>query len=443
MSKRKKIIRVLSAIILVVLLWIVFLLIRGLFERKISHHEQFIPEKVESVLEIKSEALIRTFLEDILVEGSLDGRFKQYVKPSEDDTEPLGIDFLGNCYVFTFQESESSFTGILVNVLDEPQFLKAMGQSADSGVGYAVRNGVGLMLFQSGDKLAGSNQLKSRADKLITSPSKFDLKRLKPHVENSKVNYWTKEYAFNEKKTFTNVHLSLRVEGNELKMQGNAGFKSTENRNYPVLVKKDLSIQTQFIPNYVNELWTGNMQNLGLPFPKLTYISGNYHYSEPSPVKGIKVLPNFDGIYAFDENFQIRIPLIALAASKKISSLNLNSFNLGDKKIYYKQIDQKTVYLGQSKYDAKRVEQNALLEVNGDLRQLLEIRNGKMLETFLKLSPEFNATERFLSNIETSNFHIKDSDGEKVDLLGEITFNNGKSALNETVVFLMNLGYLQ
>jgi hypothetical protein len=240
---------------------------------------------------------------------------------------------------------------------------------------------------------------------------------------------------------FKDVHLSLTVEANELCAKGIANFQSTENRSYPILEQKDLSIQTQFIPNKVNEFWVSNMKSLDLPLPKLTYVSGNYHYSEPSPIKEMKVLPNFDGIYAFDENFQIRIPLIALAASRKINSLNLQSFKIGDKKIYYKQIDQKTIYLGQSQYKATNQEQNALLRVDGDLKQLLEIRNGGIVERFLQLSPEYNASERFLSNIKKSNFYIKNKDGQKVDILGEITFEDEKSALNETTVLLMDLGF--
>jgi hypothetical protein len=440
MSKRKKIVGILSTLVLIVLLWVIFGVIRGLFERKISNHELYIPENAESVLEIKSEPLIRSFLEDLLAAGTLDERFNEFVQSSEESPEPLGIDYLANCYIFTFQEKNVSLTGILLNVSEEDQFNKVMDAEKESGFGYSLRNGVGLMLFQSEGNLQSSNDLGKIAAHMIDKPGKFDLTILNPTVDNSKVNYWSKEYVFNEKKTFKEVHLSMTVDGNELSMKGHADFESTESRSYPILEPNDLSIQTQFIPNKVNELWMNNMQNLGIPFPKLTYVSGNYHYSEPSPVKEMKVLPNFDGIYAFEENFQIRIPLIALAASNKINSLDLQSFKIGDKKIYYKQIDPKTIYLGQSQYKASTNQKNALLEVNGDLKQLLEIRNGGIVERFLKFSPEYNAAERFLSGIDESNFYIRDKDGAKVDILTEITFDEGKSALNETIVLLMGLG---
>ena len=152
------------------------------------------------------------------------------------------------------------------------------------------------------------------------------------------------------------------------------------------------------------------------------------------------VLPNFDGIYSFDKNFRIRIPLIALSASGKLNSLTLKSFKIGDKTIYYKQIDPKTIYLGQSRYSVEIVDKNALFEINGDLKQLLEIRNGGIMTRFLSLSRDYNATERLLSGIKSSDFHVQDKDGKTVDLSAEIKFIDGKSAFNEALHFILDIG---
>ena len=120
--------------------------------------------------------------------------------------------------------------------------------------------------------------------------------------------------------------------------------------------------------------------------------------------------------------------------------MNLKSFDLGGKTIYYKQIDVKTIYLGQSKYLAGPAEKNALFEVRGDLKQLLEIRNGGIMTRFLALSPEYVATERFLSGIESSDFYIKDKNGKTVDLYARMTYKDGKSAFNEALQLVLELG---
>lgn len=440
MLKPKKIIQILSALLLLGVFWIAFVLIQGLFQRKLSHHEEFIPKNAESVLEIEGEALIKTFVQEVLLEGRFTDKADSYTKSSK-SSEPLGMDYLSTFYVFTVTENSKTLTGILVNILDEKQFSRAMKSEEAAGTGFAVKNGVGLMLYDASERPLNMDKMNAIASKIIGAKSGFDLNLLAGTTENAKMNYWQKEYTFNDgSKSFKQLKLAMTLEGNQLKVKGNANFNSAQSRNYPVLKKSDLSIQSQFIPNKINEFWVNQMQDLGLKLPKLSYVCGNYHYSEPSPIPDLKVLPHFDGIYAFEENFQVRLPLIAMAASGKINALNLKSFNIGNKTIYYEQIDKRTVYLGQSKYNPTPVTKNALLEVSGDLKQLLEIRNGGMISRLLALSPEYNAAERFLSGIKSSEFYIKDKEGKTVDMSMEMEFEDGKSAMNEMVRLVMDLG---
>lgn len=440
MLKPKKIIQIISAFVLLAILWIAFLLIQGLFERHISNHEMYIPKNSESVLEINGEELIQTFVQDVLLKRQFDDKLEEYVYPSE-SSESLGIDYLSTFYVFTVEKDARILTGILVNVLDDEQFEFATKTDQEDGTGYAVKNGVGLMLYSSEKSPMSLNDLNTYALSIVEKQSGFDLKKLPKPSEKAKLKYWRKEYTIdNGTRSFYNISLSMSIEGKTLEIKGIADFQTFINRSYPILKRNDLSIQSQFIPNNVNAFLSKNLEFIGFNFPKITYLSGNYHYSEPSPIPELKVLPHFDGIYAFDENFRIRIPLLALAASGKVQSLNLKSFDLGGKTIYYKQIDSKTIYLGQSKYSAGPAEKNTLFEVQGDLKQLLEIRNGGMLTKFLAISPEYVATERFLKGIVSSDFYIKDKDGETVDLYVKMKYQDGKSAFNEALQLVLDLG---
>lgn len=442
MLKPKKIIRVLSALLLLILFWGVLLLIQELFSRQISHHELHIPKNATSVLELKNEDLIQTFVQDVLLEKRLESGTREYIT-SPDSGESPGIDYLSNTYIFTIDKEAHQLVGILINLKSEKQFQKAMQESTKNGFGFSSNNGVGLMLFDDGAKPMSRQHLNTLASEIVQTTSGFNLKKIKLSKDNSKANYWAASYSVNNgKKTFSDVHLSLFTEGKQIKIDGFADFQSTENRNYPVLVKKDLNIQTQFIPNYLNDLWLNNTKNIGVSIPKLTYVCGNYHYLEPSPVKDLKILPNLDGIYGFEQNFDVRAPLIALLASQKIDALTLNSFKIGDKTIYYKQIDPKTFYLGQTRYQPAFQQGNALLEVNGDLKQLLKIRNGGMVARFLSLSPEYNTTERFLSGITASDIRIDKKGENKVNLSANLTFQDDKSALNETLRLFIHLGLL-
>lgn len=440
MLKSKKIIRILSGLVLLVILWIAFIVIQGLFARQISHHEMYIPKNADSVLEIDGENLIRAFVKEVILEGRFEDQIKGYTDSSE-DSESMGIDYLSTFYVFTVEKESTVLTGALMNILDDDQFELAMKVGQEAGTGFAVKNGVGLMLYDTREHPIGTIKLNSIASTIVNKKGGFDFKKLGDPLKIPIANYWRKEYSIdNGTKSFTDICMSLFVKKNELKIDGHANFESSVSHNYPVLTKSDLSIQTQFIPSQLSDLLTNNTKNIGFAFPKLTYVSGNYHYSEPSPIPGLKVLPNFDAIYSFDENFQIRIPLIAFAASGRINSLTLKSFKIGGKTIYYKQLDPKTIYVGQSRYSEEIVDKNALFEVNGDLKQLLEIQNGGVMAKLLTLSGEYNTAKRFLSGIKSSNFYIKDKDDKTVHLSGKIKFEDGKSALNETMRFILDIG---
>lgn len=442
MLKPKKIIQILSAFLLLAIFWVTFSLIQGLFERKISQHDLYIPKNAESVLEINSEALIKTFVQEVLLTGGLNNHIESFTKSSERQ-ENLGIDYLSTCYVFTISENSKSLTGILVNVLDEDQFNRVMKSEEAAGTGFAAKKGVGLLLYDISGNPMSANRLNAIAARIVNTKSGFDLKQLAGRGENDQLNYWQKESTFNSgSQSFKHLKLSIEIKGKVLKMKGNANFSSSLTRQFPALKKSDLSIQSQLIPEKINDYWVSSMTEYGIKLPKISYVSGNYHYSEPSPIPELKVLPHFDGIYVFEENFQVQIPLLVLAASEKIDSLNLKSFKLGEKTIYYQQMNERTVYLGQSKYVSTTASKNTLFEISGDLKQLLEIRNGGMITRILALSPEYNATEHFLSGIKSSEFYIKNKDGKTVDLSLEIEFEEGKSALNELVSLIMDAGFI-
>lgn len=440
---QKKIIRILSAVVLIALLWIVFFIVQGLFVRTVSHHEVYIPSHSTSVLKVENETLIRTFLEDVVLPDGLEAKYRSYLRsPSDEEGTSYGIDALSTLYVFTFREKNCQLLGVLVNLTDEEQFNEAFNEDPQPGVGHASKEGAGLILLDNNSAPLTAEQLSKTARKLLEKPSTFDLKKL--DQQDSPITFWKNEYVLNNgTRSFKNIHLALFLEQENLTINGYADYAYPKARNYPILKPQDLSIQSQFVPNGINEIWTNSMKKVGINFPRITYVSGNYHYAEPSPVKAFKVLPHFDGIYGFEKNMQIRVPLVALAASGDIQALNLKSFEFGGKTFYYEQIDSRTIYLGQSPYSLASNQGNTLLKIEGNMNQLLEMRNGGMLARFLSMSPEYNAAERFLSGIDFSEFNIEQDKDDKANLTGKIRFKKDKNALNETLLLLINLGLFE
>lgn len=422
------------------MLWLAFILIQGLFQKTNPQHERYIPASAKSVLKIDGAELIHLFVSEIILEKGSDGGFGKMSNRS-DTNEPLGIDFRSSFYIYTIEVDGRLLMGILMNVTDEGQFISGMQSRKSEGVGFSVKNGVGLALIDLGEIPSNSSSLNSLASQLIAQKSNFDLTQLEAQKEKSKLTFWQKNYTSEGGSIILNdIRLALFMNQNKLEISGTAASKLKLDTSFPVLKREDLSIRLAVVPDALNELWKKYTTELGLPLPYFASISGNYHYIEPSGAAQPQFLPHLDGIYSFVDTLPIQVPLYILNAKGMISDVTKWSFKLGSKTLYYKQIDPKTIYLGQSKFDNYDLEKTTLFEVSGSLKQLLEIRNGGMMTRFLTLSSEFSATKQLFNNISDSHFSMKKKGTTMVSFDGKIIFNEGKSALNEFMQFLLDSG---
>lgn len=441
MLKLEKTYRILGACVLLLLLFLVFLLSRGLFSRHDAQHQAYIPLESKSVIKINSESFIRTFFSEIVLNPEGTVSFDELVDNPQQQRD-YGIEFRSDFYLFTLHHEGKTVMGLLCHVLDEKQFMQSLNATASKSTGFAVTNEVGVIVFdpqETGNARSNLNQL---AKKILQKPSGFDLKKLGDPAssDDTKMAFWSKEFASSDKSiSLKDVKMTLTVEANVFEIKGNAKYQSTLPLQYRTLKKNDLSIQTGIVPDALNELWVQQTAAMGLQLPKITSVSGNYHYAEPSGVAQPQFLPHFDGIYSFEKDVNVYLPLLALSLNEKITDLTTNSFQLGEKTLYFEQIDPKTIYLGQTKYTGSTMDKTTIFEVSGSLKHLLEIRNGGMMTRLLSMSEQYSALEEFVNSIQDSRFSMEKKGGNEVVITGKIEFKKGKSAMGELVGFLMRL----
>ncbi len=442
MLKTKKILHIFAALALLIFLWITFVLVQGLFQRTNSHHELYIPAHAESVLKLDGEEIIYTFTSELLLADRTDGGLGDIMNTS-DDSEALGIEFRSAVYIFSFEEDGKKLLGILMHVLDEAQFDAGMHSRKTEASGYSVKNGVGLVLVDLSEKVGETSKLNALAGKMLQKETGFDQEKLATKKENSKLTYWKKKYTSADGSIILdNIQLAFFMDGSTLDLIGLASSKSSLNTDYPVLKKDGLSIRMAIVPDALNDFWKEYTTEMGLPLPAFSSISGNYHYMEPSGIDLPKFLPHFDGIYSFQDTLPIQVPLYVLNAKELISEVTSTSFKLGPKTLYYKQIDPKTIYLGQTKFVGHGMEKSTLFELSGSLKHVLEIRNGGMMTRLLSMSSEYRATKILLTNIQTSDFSMKKAGENAVSMSGKLEFKQGKSALRELMRFLVDSGLI-
>jgi hypothetical protein len=440
MLKLEKTYRILGAFVLLILLFLVFALSRGIFSRHDAQHQLYIPLQAKSVITINSESFIRTFFSEIVLNPKSDVNFKDFLDtPSEQ--QDFGVDIRSDFYIFTHELEGKEVMGVLCHVLDETKFIQGLKSSAAKETGFSVKNGVGLILFHAEESGTSRKEMSDLAKKMLETKSGFDLKNsTNSGTKDTKISYWSKNYSSTDRSiSLSDIHITLSIESNRLEIDGKANYRSSLPIEYWTLKKEDLSIQTAIIPNSLNELWVRQMTEIGFRMPKIATLSGNYHYAEPSGIAQPQILPHFDGIYSFEDSVNVYLPLLALSMNDKISELTTTYFKLGEKTIYYAQIDPKTIYFGQTKFSKSQVEKSTIFEVSGSLKHLLEIRNGGMMTRMLSLSDQYNALEQFVSGIQDSHFSMRKKGEDQVTISANIEFKKSKSAMAELVGFMLRL----
>ncbi len=441
MLKLEKTHRIIGASVLLILLFLVFALSRGLFSRHDAQHQAYIPLQAKSVMKINSESFIRTFFSEIVLNPEGNVNFDELLDNPQQQRD-YGIEFRSDFYLFTLDHEGKTVMGMLCHVLDEKQFTQSLKTSASKSTGFLVKNEVGLIVFYPEETGGTRSDLNQLAKKILEKPSGFDLKKLgdPTSTDDAKISFWSKGVESSDGSiSLKDLNMTLTIASNVFELKGNAKYQSTLPLQYRTLKKNDLSIQTGIVPDALNALWVKQTAAMGLQLPKITSVSGNYHYAEPSGVPQPQILPHFDGIYSFEDTVNVYLPLLALSFNETISNLTTTSFQLGEKTLYFTQIDPKTIYLGQTEYGGSTIDKTTIFEVSGSLKHLLEIRNGGMMTRILAMSDQYSALEEFVDGIQDSQFSIRKKGGDEVEISGKIEFKNGKSAMSELIGFLIRL----
>lgn len=441
MLKLEKTYRILGAIVLLLLLFLVFALSRGLFSRHDAQQHLYIPLQSNSVMKINSESFIRTFFSEIVLNPKNDVNFKELLD-SPQQQQDFGLDFRSDFYLFTLDHEEKTVMGLLCHVLDEKQFIQSLNAMVSTSTGFSVKNEVGLIVFYPQETVGSRTDLSQLAKKILEKPSGFNIKTLSENTstDDTKISFWSKEFASSDNSiSLKDVKMSLSIESDVFEINGNAKYHSTLPLHYRTIKKEDLSFQMGIVPDELNSLWVKQMTEMGFRMPNIASVSGNYHYAEPSGIAQPQILPHFDGIYSFEDSVNVYLPLLALSMNDKISNLTTTSFQMGEKTLYFEQIDPKTIYLGQTKYTGSQLDKATIFELSGSLQHLLEIRNGGLMTRVLAMSDQYSALEQFVEGIQDSQFSIRKKGETQVVISGKIEFKDGKSAMSELLGFLMRL----
>lgn len=415
-------------------LWFLYSLSHLIFHTADRNHYAFVPSDANLVVALNTQELIAHGVDDLLFQSqdaSIMELLKMELEGRELDGKQLesGIDLSGDILLFTIRYQDRPLTGMLFSLNDEATFQTEMAQMLDPNLEASAHlPNVGLILRQL-DTGFSSKELQQICTKL------FKGKHLSTSALNGTQSGSISQLLFRavdpKKATSALTSLDIRLAKNGLEFQGkvDADFSEISSENFRVLAPEGLHISTRLIPV---ELFDPKILGLSTSLPQLRGLSINFRGSEITNDQFTVLIPDADAILEFESKFELVETLESLAAAEYITHVNASSFHFGTRKFYFRQIDEKTVYIGRNTPgEFGSMGKSTLFDCHGDLSTLTNVQGKGIVRRFLEIMSSFTSSRTFTENTDGFELMVKMKDKNSATIKGLLQMKEGRFAILE------------
>jgi|GEM_PF-3861452 len=393
-----------------------------LYKKTTNHNLAFIPKNYRTVAKLDLNNLIRKSAHSILIKNedpelyNLLQKELTSIKTSEDPFQSSGINLLSDVIFINYNKNDFS---ILFNLTDNHAF-EVFCNENDL---ISENNGqVGVIHLQ---KKSTSNFFKQQFTRL-------DFK----HKNNNIAEVFMRSDLIKG-----TVHLNLFE--NSMQIDGFIQDQTAldEKPIKGTLAGNGVTIKTKLIDGYLQDLIHDGFSSLGIKTPQVESIALNYQgLSVVQHEEGYYVIPSLALLTITKEPFSIH-PLINAKKIKDVLGYKLSGDTLifGDSKLFMKQLDDKTCYLGTNQnpqivYSDKDV----IFSLTGNLASLLEIDGGFMVSAALEIVPGLSATKTMFSHVNLCKLEAKKVKNG-ISIQGNLSFKKGYSPMNEFLKLALSI----
>lgn len=382
--------------------------------RTISKHSFQLPTQFQGLIVVDARDEISQLVKEVLFSGNADdlisrlkGKFSE-----RSDSRTYGINWLQPAYYFKTSFQGKELQGLIVSIADENAW-NAEINKLFGNVSAAMRVGNSGMVVQS-------SQLNREALYQFIQAHQLDEATF---VRQEKVDGLV---AWSGSSEGVKSNFDVISDANNLQLRGSLTFASLNDIG---------ELHFRLKPNKFH-LTTDLM---------LAQLQDSLHkvLGKELPISGISM--NYDGLTVVEEgNSFLPIPqadlILGFNTTMKIDSIlalipswtwmnDKQSIKIGGATFYVKQLDDFTIYIGQTENpEMETVQAKIGLDASGSLKSLLSVQGNSFVRMALGMNPAF-VTLRDLSS-KTENFDLKVTMKEKLKMQvdGSLKFKNQKSA---------------
>lgn len=446
---RKSFFQFLSIFVLLVFAWLFLFFNQTILAKNANNNTLHVPDNANYAIridgrELAEKTLFSIFLESkdevviSLLQSSIsknmntEGQFKNY-----------GIDYLSDIVIFEIPYKRSTIQGILVNVNNKQLFNKNLNGSKSV---FACHDDVGVIFNYSNFKdQVPSSELKKIAVNMVKTTSKNTPENFIAHHGPGKfVETYSKSSNFGESTYFGKSTVLFELQEKSLLLSGKLDLNSKNTTAINPLTKiiepKGIHFSSTIIPTVLVDSLNGWLKQFSLTIPSINTISLNHIETKIiNHSSGFFVIPQIELLIQFNKDFSIQELLSSPELITYLAySLQKNHISFQEEKIFFKQINSKSIYIGITENPTfKTVNSNEVVKIEGNLKALTTIKGGGMMTAFLEMLPIYSASKNLVKHTESLNLSFVKTNKNNIDLKGELKFTKDHYPMNELIKFLL------
>lgn len=435
--------KIVAPFILIASLWVIVILIQFLTVKNSNENiNNSIPHNANFVIKLDAKSILNESAIQLLFEAKdQDVLTKMNEKLSEPREQNLkiGVDFLSEIIAFSINNKKNLVKGICLNINNKKEFSENISSYLKSDQFFYLNNSKGYV-FSPSVKM-NQQEIDAFISKEILSTS---AKKITLNKNNAnEIQFISNGEVFGENTIFKSSEISINAVKNNIILVGDLikskkQTKSLNNIDYQINEnKKSFHFSSGVIPNTIQDTLDFFLNKIDLNLPEIKTISFNYSGLEMGEAM---MLPNINLIVQFHDEVSISTFLTNESIVTKLEAqVKENTLKIENKIYYFTQINSNTISIGTDKNITYTKAKETVLNTNGNLASLFEIKNGGMFVSFLEGIPVYKAPKTLFNASEDFNLTIKEMNKNSYKLKGNLTFKEGHYSMNEMIKFMLEI----
>lgn len=437
----------LAILVSLLFIWGLFYISSLFLKSSVNTNLKYFPKDAEITIRLDGKKLVENVAYDLLCVSKdqpvIDKLINYVTQESKDgNVKKIGIDFLSEIGVFVKPVKNGKIIGVLVNLNDPNEFKENAPKITNTVVAISENDNVGVLIsYLSPNEILTNSDLQKIANAIILK------KTTNPFLNSTSENALVEIKANNTK--FGKGSIAISEENNAFTFESNLQAKNVIPNNTTYCLKPSgLHVSCAMIPdNYLSvfeQLFPLiNKEQL----PKIKAISWNYQglniQEGGAHNLGFFVQPLTDMLIEFEKPFHLNKHIQYTENFDKWGiKTNLKGLTIGNQKYIVDSLSPTSYFIGIHANNLIKRENPYLLNIEGDMGDLLKINGSESISTFIEMIfPAFTSSQDFFKSIENTSIQIKQK-GNQIKIKGKLKFKKNKYSYTECLRFMLALkGY--